>query len=266
MDNNKRATDKVAARSRKEDAALNRVLVWFGAAVAAECVLLLLNRYYINATTRPGELEFQGALFHAFPTLIGILAAGFILCAVWFVFAWRTRKRGLLPGILSGVFAVLLIFSVITYRFVGAGVQFLCAAVPAAAVLALVYYLYQREFFLISVLSTMGIVWLWAFRRGIGGHPALVYSAAAVAAAVLLLTVLVCFFAHKNGGALHIGKSRRQMFPRDTNCGMIYLTCGILAAVMALALLMGTLAAYYMLFAVVAWDFVIAVYYTVKLM
>lgn len=55
MDKEKRVSEKRAAQSRKEDAALNRVLIWFGAAVVAELILLLLNRYYINATTRPGR-------------------------------------------------------------------------------------------------------------------------------------------------------------------------------------------------------------------
>ena len=70
-------SEKRAAQSRKEDAALNRVLIWFGAAVVAELILLLLNRYYINATTRPGEIEFQGALLAAFPTIRGAS------CSVW---------------------------------------------------------------------------------------------------------------------------------------------------------------------------------------
>ena len=80
MDKEKRVSEKRAAQSRKEDAALNRVLIWFGAAVVAELILLLLNRYYINATTRPGEIEFQGALLAAFPTILGVTAGGFVWC------------------------------------------------------------------------------------------------------------------------------------------------------------------------------------------
>jgi len=47
---------------------------------------------------------------------------------------------------------------------------------------------------------------------------------------------------------------------------MVYLTCGIVAAVLAAALILGTAAAYYLIFVMVAWLFVMAVYYTVKLM
>ena len=47
---------------------------------------------------------------------------------------------------------------------------------------------------------------------------------------------------------------------------MIYLTCAIVAAAVAAALVLGTAAAYYLMFALVAWLFIMAVYYTVKLM
>ena len=97
MDKEKRVSEKRAAQSRKEDAALNRVLIWFGAAVVAELILLLLNRYYINATTRPGEIEFQGALLAAFPTILGVTAGGFVLCLVWLLFWRRGGKNIVLP-------------------------------------------------------------------------------------------------------------------------------------------------------------------------
>lgn len=266
MNNNERAAERITARSRKEDAVLGRVLAWFGAAVAAECILLLLNRYYINATTRPGEMAFQGALFHTFPTLTKVLAVVSVLCAIWFFLTGKMKRNRVLPGILFGVFACLFIFSFITYYFAATGVHFLCAVVPVIAVLALVYYLYQHEFFLISLLSTMGIVWLWAFRRGVRGHPTLIYAAAAIAAVVLLVAALGCFSAQKNGGTLRIGGIRLRALSPNTGCGMVYLTCGIVAIVVVASLLLGTTIAYYTLFAVVAWDFVMAVYYTVKLM
>ena len=146
MDKEKRAAEKRAARSHKEDAILNRVLIWFGAAVVVELVLLLLNRYYINITTAPGEIEFAGALLKAWPVIIGVAAAGTVVCLLWAIFWAKGGKRIVLPAALTGVFLAVLVISVVTYRFYDTGVQFLCGAVPAAAVLALVYYLYQHEF------------------------------------------------------------------------------------------------------------------------
>jgi hypothetical protein len=181
MDKEKRVSEKRAAQSRKEDAALNRVLIWFGAAVVAELILLLLNRYYINATTRPGEIEFQGAL----------LAGGFVLCLVWLLFWRRGGKNIVLPGCLTVAFGILMVIAAVTYRFYASGVQLLCGLVPAIAVLALVYYLYQHEFFAVTVLSALGILGLWLFRKANGGHAAVVYGYMAVTAVVLVAAVLM---------------------------------------------------------------------------
>mgnify|MGYP003378666112 CR=1 FL=1 len=130
MDKEKRAADKRAARNHKEDIVLNRVLIWFGAAVVAELVLLLLNRYYINVTTAPGEIEFAGALLKAWPVLIGVTAVGAALYLFWSYFWAKGGKRITLPAILAGVFFVGLAISVVTYRFYATGVQFLCGVVP----------------------------------------------------------------------------------------------------------------------------------------
>lgn len=266
MDKEKRAAEKRAARSHKEDAILNRVLIWFGAAVVVELVLLLLNRYYINITTAPGEIEFAGALLKAWPVIIGVAAAGTVVCLLWAIFWAKGGKRIVLPAALTGVFLAVLVISVVTYRFYDTGVQFLCGAVPAAAVLALVYYLYQHEFFAVTVLSALGILGLWLFRRAGGGHQILVYAYAAVLAVVLLAAVLLCRSLSAKGGVLTLSGKKLQIFPGNASYGMIYLTCAIVAAAVAAALVLGTAAAYYLMFALVAWLFIMAVYYTVKLM
>lgn len=266
MDKEKRVADKRAARNHKEDVILNRVLVWFGAAVVVELVLLLLNRYYINFTTVPGEIAFAGALLKAWPAIIGITAAGTVICFLWSFFWAKSGKRVILPGALTGVFLGALVISVVTYRFYATGVQLLCGVVPAAAVLALVYYLYQHEFFAVTVLSALGLLGLWLFRRSSGSYLILVYVYMAVLAVILVATVLLCRSLSANSGVLTVGDKKLQLFPRNASYGMIYLTCAVVAAAVVAALLLGTAAAYYLIFALVAWLFIMAVYYTVKLM
>lgn len=266
MDKEKRAAEKRTARNHKEDVILNRVLIWFGAAVVVELVLLLLNRYYINFTTAPGEIQFAGALLKAWPAIIGVTAAGTVICLLWSVLWAKGGKRILLPGALTGVFLAGLVISVVTYRFYETGVQFLCGVVPAAAVLALVYYLYQHEFFTVTVLSALGLLGLWLFRRMAVGHQIVVYAYFVVLAVILVATVVLCRSASANGGAISLGGKKLQLFQRSTSYGMIYLTCAIVAVAVAAALALGTGAAYYLIFALVAWIFIMAVYYTVKLM
>lgn len=266
MDKEKRAAEKRAARSHKEDVILNRVLIWFGAAVVVELILLLLNRYYVNITTAPGEIEFAGALLKAWPAIIGVTAVGTVVCLLWAIFRVKGGKPATLPGVLFGVFLTALVISVVTYRFYGAGVQFLCGIVPAAAVLALVYYLYQHEFFAVTVLSALGLVGLWLFRRAGSAHQPLLYGYIVVLAVILVAAVLLCRSMSNHGGALTLGGKKLQVFSHNASYGMIYLTCAIVAVAVAAALALGTGAAYYLIFALVGWLFVMAVYYTVKLM
>lgn len=266
MDKEKRAADKRAARGHKEDAILNRVLIWFGAAVVAELVLLLLNRYYVNVTTAPGEIEFAGALLKAWPAIIGVTAVGTVICLLWAIFQAKGGKKATLPGVLFGVFLTALVISVITYRFYGAGVQFLCGIVPVAAVLALVYYLYQHEFFLVTILSALGLLGLWLFRRAGGAHDTLVYAYLAALAVILVAAALGCRALAAQGGAMKLWGEKRQIFPHSASYGMIYLTCAVVAVAVAAGFLLGAAAAYYLIFALVGWLFIMAVYYTVKLM
>ena len=266
MDKEKRVAEKRAVQNRKEDAILNRVLIWFGAAVVAELVLLLLNRYYINPTTRPGEIEFMGALFHAFPVIIGVTAVATVAFLAWTILNYKNGKRYVLSSVLAWVAGAALVVSVVTYRFHASGVQLLCGLVPVAAVLALVFYLYQHEFFAVTVLSALGILGLWILRRAGGGHQTVVYAYMAVAAVAVVLAALACRTMQKSGGVLKLGGKELRLFHHNASYGMIYITCGIVAVALAAALVLGAAAAYYLIFALVAWLFIMAVYYTVKLM
>ena len=113
MDKEKRMAEKHTAQRRKEDAELVRVLVWFGAAVAAELVLLLLNRYYISPHTGV-EMDFQIALYTHFPLVIGVLALLTVAGAAWLIMRWKKGGSCLLPGAAAGVLLALLVSGIYT--------------------------------------------------------------------------------------------------------------------------------------------------------
>lgn len=265
MDKSKRVSAKRAAQGQKEDLMLNRILICFGTAVVVELILLLLNRYYV--TPRPGkEIEFQGALLAAFPTIIAVSAVGLVASLIW-LFLWHRAGKGrMFPTIFSGVFCCTLVISMVTYRFFATGVQALCGLVPAVAVLMLIYFLYQHEFFTVTLLSGLGILGLWMFRRANGGHQTVVYGYAVLVAVLLVAAALLCRSAQKNEGVLRSGGKELRLFHKNASYGMVYLTCGIVAVALAAGFILGTAAAYYLIFVLVAWLFAMAVYYTVKLM
>lgn len=181
------------ARRRQEDAILNRILIWVGGAVAAEVILLLVNR----------------------------LAPQFV------------------PG------------------------RWLSVLVPVAALLALIYYLFQRDFFCITLICAGGIAALQFYRKQIQDHPFRVQAAFALAFVLLIAAVVCALLLHRAGGLLPGG---RRLLPKDANYPLLHAACALDAALLILTLLLGSSAAYYLLFVLVGWLFVMAVYYTVRLM
>lgn len=258
--------EKRAARQRQEDAVLNRVLVWFGGAVIVELIMLLLNRYFINYTTLPEEITLMAAIAKILPIAAIVCLVLCVAGALWCANARKAGKRAGVPLVLTLMLGALAVCFGVTYFFRGSGVQLMCGAVPVVAVMALVYYLYQKEFFAVTVLSAVGILGLWIIRKANGGSDFVVYAYVAAAAVVMLLAVLAARKLQKSDGVLVRGEKRLHIFSHKANYGMIYLTCGIVAAVLIAACVLGTAVAYYLIFGLVAWLFVMAVYYTVKLM
>lgn len=192
---------KKKAKRRQEDAILNRILIWFGCAVAAEIVLLLINRYA--------------------------------------------------PGISL--------------------VRALSVLVPAAAVLAMVYYLYQRDFFVCTLVSAGGILSMMLYRRIVFLHPFRIQCGFALAFVCLAGAVAALILLQRKGGWLTLRGKKRQILPKDANYVLMYATCAVNAVLLAItlsqmnAVACGANLVYYLLFALVAWLIILAVYYTVRL-
>lgn len=182
------------AKRQQEDAALNRILIWFGCSAVAEFILLLINRF--------------------------------------------------LPGL--GV------------------IHWLTILVPVAAVLALVYYLFQRDFFCITLISAGGILSLQLYRRMFLSHPFRLHCGFVLAFLLLAAAIVVLILLQRGKRPFPLGIDK--LVPTEANFPLLYITCALNAVLLALALILGGVAAYYLLFVLVGWLFIMAVYYTVKLM
>lgn len=261
MERNEKKTQK----RKQEDEALQKAIYWIVGAVVLELALLLLNRYYIDY--KAAEIGLMLGIHSA----LGVLSVAFPLCCAAALVAWaRKRKAGKAAGVPAALAAVAAILSVcvIVLRFFSGGraVQMLYIAVPAAAVLAIIYYLYQREFFVNAVLCAAGLLGLWMSQRA-ASHAVLVYGYLVVLAAVLVAVVLACRKMSRTGGVLTLGGKECQIFPKNANYVLSYVTCGVVTvdviASLALAAVLAPMALYGVL---VAWLLVMAVYYTVGLM
>ncbi|MBQ3556745.1 MAG: hypothetical protein IJA11_02985 [Oscillospiraceae bacterium] len=258
---------KKAALSKQEDIALTRAMLWFAAAMVLEFLLLLVNKYYIGFTTDSASIALAQVL-HVVIRVVAVLGLAFgVAAAIWCRRA--SVKSGELafgPMLLSVSAFALGISGVLIVALYAAAVDLLCVVVPALAVLVLVYYLYQKEFFLSALCSGVGLLGLWLVRRG-SARMDLVITLYAVVGIVLLAVALVLTLClKKNGGVLTVKGKARALFGKQTNYLPVILSCvfGLLA--LAACLVLGNTAAFYLLFGLLAWLLLLLVYYTVKLM
>ena len=254
--------EQQAQRARQEDEILVKVLWWIVGAVVLEALLLLLNRYYVDYTV--SQIDLALALHdHVIPAL----AVVFPICFVVMLVLWlAARKKGKLVRLTAGLtlaFLALAVSAVATYFFAAAGIRFLYMAVPAVAVLALIYYLYQREFFCAAVLSALGLLAVRLVPQQVS-HPALAYGYAVVLAVVVVAALVLLVRLRKSQGRLTMKGTPVQVLPKNANYALLFATCVVVAAVLAATLVLGSLALLYGV--LVAWLLILAVYYTVRLM
>lgn len=249
---------EISAQSNHEDELLSRALLWIGGAAILIMLLLLANRFYINY--RADEIMLAYNLIKVF-NILGV--AGIAVGVAGGVMAWTAFKKQAPCKwwvALSAFFSTFGVMLIVVRHLRELGVQVMCAVIPVAAVLALVYYLYQREFFLSALASALGMLGLWMFRK-LAGHAVALYAVLAMVAVAL---VVIALFTRQVQNGEGMWKDKR-ILSKNAAYHMVYITCIVIAALLVLALFVGKLA-FYLMFPAIAWLVVMTVYFTVKLM
>ncbi len=248
------------ARRHEEDRALNRALIWVGVAIILEFLLVLVNRYYINYTTSTESINRVLAIQAALIGLRWVSLAALVVCVVWMLLRLSKNANAALPAVLCIAAGMLLLCSHVILNFRDTGLRMLFWLVPAWAALALVYYLYQKEFFFSALFSGLGVLGLWFVR----------HAGAASWYTILIVVVIVLlaggvFLLKKKNGVLALGKGKAHLLPEEASYSLVFLSALVSLVVVALATFVGGSLAYYLLYAMVAWLFALLVYYTVKM-
>lgn len=267
------AKKSVAGRNRtagkseaaeKSDRFTNRILTVFAVTFLAFVGLVVIYRSYNRASTM---LATRTALFIA----AGVGVAGILAGVLIHLLSLRGKKfagRARMGLDLAFFMAALAFCCLFMAFYYSAAVRVLYVAVPAAAVLYMIFLVYQREFFIISLVSACGGFACWALSRLYAGS-ATAGTARRFAVVCLALTVLIALFfilVRKNGGILKFGGAGAAILHANASYRFIFVTCAAVALALAGALIFGSLAAYYAMFILFGYLFVMAVYYTVKLM
>ena len=253
---------EVRERERQEDIIFNKMLQWLVAAVVAEVVMLILNRFYIHTRVDElGALPVLHTLLAVFP-VIGIVA--FVLCLLWRKAVRKGGKSGDIQLIVGSALLCVGVCGFLLRAFGSAGSGVVLAIVPAFAVLILIFYLYQKEFFGCGIIGALSILGLWIYRSvGAGSTYALclVITAAAAAVGVALSLKL-----KKNDGVLTVkGKSVAVLTP-DASYKTFYISAVVGLVLLLAPLALGAAVAYYSIWIIIAGLFILAVYFTSKLM
>lgn len=248
------------AQRRQEDRDLNRALLWVAGAVVLEVLLVLVNKRYFYFNVSDSQAVNLAVMLNA--GLRGLRLVSLAVLAVSLVWAlrraWAKEKCGV-PVVVAVISGVLLTCAQVILVYQQPGMEMLFWLVPALAALALVFYLYQREFFLSALASGLGVVGLW-FIRHMG------ISLTAVVTVLLIVVVgAVVLWLKKNGGCLSQGEGGRQVLPADANYPLTLISCGLSLAVVIVGAAAGSGVAYYLMYAMIAWLFALLVFYTVKM-
>ena len=250
---------KRAQRNEQEDAAFNRMLLWLAGAVVVELLILLVKQIYVNFIAGFTVADVLNGFFSVFIYLgAAVMAAGII----WTVVSCRKGKPVLVPCICAGTAAGLWVLSGLAYFLYDVGMNIMLILPAVGAVLIVVFFLYQRVFFLNAAMTAGGLLVLWLHRRYYMEHPTMVRLFFAVEFALLAAGLILSLLLSRGDGKL----GSLRIMPPDTGYLMTWITCAVTALALVLAMTLGMAAGFYVLFALAAWVFVQAVFYTVRLM
>lgn len=257
--NKKPISQKRAEREQQENLILNRVFAVFLAALAAECYLLVLYRLAAGTiNSMLGCYQFLDVI-----TWVGLipLLAGAVIA--WVKRGERRLRTAMTWTACAGAFLTVSGWVMTQFSNDNKGIIIMCVLVPVAAVLALVFLLYQRECFLASLALAGALFTAWARGASVyaGG-----WKIAVIAGGVLGLALLaaLAYLARMAQGA--DGKVKEiRLFSPECDYRVFY---GVLAAAfvcVAVALLFPAIAQYAM-WAIGAVLLAELAYYTAKMM
>lgn len=252
-------------QEQQENEILYKILFWLGVAVVLEAIVIWVNRYFFHYLAK--EIPLATALMSVFSVLQYVALA---LALIFFVWVLLTRKKeskfAYLRLLLAVLFAGIGVFSFLFIHVGIASISPLLVCIPAGAGLIMIYYLYQKEFFVITFASFLGILGLWIIRSARSNYQ--VFLNIYVVSVLCLLLAVVIFSLHlrKSGGKINFRGNVLTVFAKGSNYEVLWITCALAAIALLGALIFGAQFAYYAILALVVWLFIMAIYFTSKLM
>ena len=223
----------------------------------AELYLLMIHKYYIYGNLDQ-VLAWDSYLRVSLWLGLGVAVLGGVL-----LYLCR-RKPGwkrAVSGMVLELGACMAVTGGLVTRYYASPITLLAVAVPAAALMAMLWYLYDRECAWGLIVLGLDLAVLWICRKGMGNF--LWEKRVLVGAVIFLICLAVLVFLTaklaKSRGML--GKLR--LLGENFDTMPIYAACGVSAVTTVLALV-SSVAAYYCIYIVAVLLFALAVYYAIR--
>ena len=218
--------DKRAERMARSNRNVNRAITVLMAGVIAEFYLLMVNNYYVKGGV--GQVLTMMTVLQVIDYIgCALFGAGLV---VWLMRKKWTRFAPAAPWLLCiGFFFA--VSSILMLKVYPQGTTMMCVIVPVVMLIGIVFLLYPREFSVQAVVAVLGVA---VFKAG------------------------------KNDGKLKkLGDLR--IVSQDGDYKLIYAVLAVCALAIVAALAVSSIA-YYGLWVLAIGTFLLAVYYTVKMM
>ncbi|MDD3165153.1 MAG: hypothetical protein PHS97_04795 [Oscillospiraceae bacterium] len=243
---------------QEDDQVIYKIIAAFVvAAIAIMAVRMIDSRY--------------GYLSYMFPIYNGVTIGAIVfavLAVAAIIAAIAMKQRPLAPMLLGYTAVICVLFSgscLILRQFVFDAAPILYSAWVAAALLYAVFLLYQREFFLLSLVTTLaGFLFYYVARVWGSGISSMLILGYGLFAVVAIVIAALTFAASRHSGAVRMFGRKVVLFVRGTPLP-IYITCALWTLCAVCIGLLGAVFAYYCLFAAVAYEMIAAIYFTVKM-
>ena len=263
------------AKNRKtsaEEYTSNRVLFIFSFAFVLILGLMAAYRGFSSFTT----------LFYTLYILNGVIAAGVAVAAFGIFRLYRdtkvnrdTENKVFSGGTISACGLIIAVCALFGSMFHAEGIKLMYVFVPCAAVLMLLYMLYSSDLCVITAVSGVSAAFMWYLSRVtsvlniFNREVKLLAFPTALSAAGLVLLGAFCLavrYLEKNKGSIKLLGKQRTIFKSNAKYNLCFVTAAVSAVSILAAIIFGATAAYYLIFAQIAWIFIMVVYYTVRMM
>ena len=240
-------------KKKSDDAAAYQVVAALVLLCCALLALRSLRAYY--ATVGGFSALYDSTLYIA---LGGVVLAAAALAVYALVKNRVVRMLMPLPGAV-GILAAATGFSMHL-----AWTDFLYFFCGALALQYIVLKLYRWEFFLFSLSTVTAGGLYYCLSSGFAWPPRAIFLLVALAV-ILVGSTLVVILAGRQGGTLRLFGQKVRIFGKGSAPLLILAVNGLWLLCTVAVLILGSLFAYYSMFAAIAVEFIAAVYYTFKL-